>query len=179
MDKMLSNYDIENIVGEKIPVILSSKLHKYRNMDDIFPKGGNKALILYQDSHQGKSASGHWCCVLRNPIDNPNDIYFYDSYGKFIDDQLKNIHPDYRKKTNQTKNYLSDLLYDSDYNDIHYNPHKHQESRFGINTCGRHCAAFLKLGIDPEEYDYFIKKLADIHDMPLDKLIVKMTENFI
>ena len=109
----------------------------------------------------------------------PNDVYFYDSYGGFIDDQLNHIHPFYREKTDQTKRYLSELLYESPYENIHYNPHKHQLHKDGVNTCGRHCAVFLKMEQDPEEYNELLKDLKNIYKMKYDPLIVNLTKKYI
>ena len=174
MEKLLSNHDIEEIVGEELPVIISSDLGNFNNLDELF--GDNdKALILYEDYNDGQRVNGHWCCLVRKS----NDIYFYDSYGGFIDDQLNSIHPHYREKTNQLKRHLSELLYDSPYENIHYNPHKHQKHKNGVNTCGRHCGVFLKFELDPEEYNDLLKDLKNIYNENYDKLIVDLTKKYI
>lgn len=175
MEKLLSNHDINNIVGENVPVIISSKLHNIEDIDQLFGNG-DKALILYENFNNGKSVNGHWTCLLRK-----NDqIIFYDPYADFIDDQLLNIDKKYREDSNQTKNYLSELLYHSPYEEIHYNDHPHQRHMYGVNTCGRHCSVFLKLGLDVDDYNELLEDLKNIYNNKnFDELIVDLTKNFI
>ena len=85
----------------------------------------------------------------------------------------------YRKQTNQVYRYLSELLYNSNYKNIHYNPHQHQKSKKGINTCGRHSGLFIKFGVEPEEYNKIIKFLKKkLGYKCLDKMVTDLTDNF-
>ena len=105
MDRLLSNHDIEDIVGEKIPIVTSVNIMKYNDIDDLFGNY-NKCLILYQDSNMNNKISGHWTCICRKL----NNIYFFDSYGGFPDSQLKHIPIQYRKQTKQIINKLSSIV---------------------------------------------------------------------
>lgn len=171
MEKMLSKLDIDDIIGENIPVISSADLYKVKSLDELF-QGGNKLLLLYQTNHSPHSRIGHWTGLLKT---SPNDVSFYDSYGTWPDDQYMTIPFEYRKETNQTKRYLSNLLCRSYYKNLHYSPHIHQEYKPGINTCGRHVGMFLKLGLEPELYNEFISKLSEISGKTKDEVILDLT----
>ena len=152
MNKLLTNNQVELIANKKLPIISSAIIHKFNNLHELF-NGYSDVLILYQDNHSNNMLSGHWCALKH--IDNDN-VAFFDSYGKFPDDQLNHIPKKYRRLTNQMYKYLSDLLYKSDYKNIHYNPYQLQESKKGINTCGRHVGLFILLDMDPEDYYKFM-----------------------
>ena len=162
IDYLLTPQDVSQIVNENIKVILSSDFGKLKNIDQLIDskKDIDKALILFRKEHKlvnmnnggsneerlknanevitkRKNANykilvnGHYCALMKLG----NKLCFYDSYGEFPTDQLKYITPKYREETDQVKNYLADLLINSPY-ELHYNPHQHQESKKGINTCG-------------------------------------------
>lgn len=173
MSYMMSANDIMNVVGSTIPVLSTADLYKVTKLDDIFG-GSDKALLLYQTNHNNTQRIGHWTGLLRNH----DGVSFYDPYGTWPDDQYNNIPFDYRYQTNQTKRFLSRLLYNSSYV-LHYSPHIHQMDDDGINTCGRHTALFLKLSLEPEKYNDFISILSLVSGMSADDIVTKITNNFL
>lgn len=173
MDYMMSAVDMMNVLGEEVPVISSSDLYKVKSIDELF-KDSNKVLLLYQTSNNGRQRIGHWTGLLRNK----DGISFYDPYGTWPDDQYNNIPYKYRKETNQTKKFLSRLLYKSSY-PLNYSPHTHQVDEEGVNTCGRHVATFLKMEVEPEKYNEMIKNICRKYHITPDRLVVKFTNNFL
>lgn len=173
MDYMMSAADIMNVLGEEIPVISSAELYKYKSIDDIF-QGSDKVLLLYQTDNVGRQRIGHWTGLIRNK----DGISFYDPYGTWPDDQYNNIPFKYRKETNQTKKFLSNLMYKSRY-PLHYSPHTHQVDAEGINTCGRHVATFLKIGLEPEKYHEFMSIVCKKKNKNPDQIVVDFTNNFL
>lgn len=173
MDYSLTLQDIRNILKNNIQAFVVSDLHKYNSLEEIM--GGNKAvMILYDYSREGSNISGHWCCLVE--ID-PQNLAFYDSYGKSVDYQLDYIPKEYRDMHNMTKNELTRLLYYSKYKNLHYNPYTHQKGKTA--TCGRHCAMFIKKRIDPEDYNKLIKQQCTRYNISPDKLVYLATKKFI
>ena len=182
---MLSNNDMEKIIGERIPITPSSQFHNVTSIDELLSPSG-KGLILYEDSRTPEGTFiGHWCGLLRF---SPNDIAFYDPYGGFPDSQLNYIPMCYRRATNQVIHHMKRLLHDSPYLRLHYNPHRHQRMQEGINTCGRHVAMFLRAECDPEIYDKILKGFQRLQyktkggkkaSKYKDHLVLQMTKNIL
>lgn len=183
----LTPQDVAKIVDDDIKVILSSDFGKLNNIDELIDprKYIDKVLILFRREHKtmkiknedgGSSlktlVNGHYCALMKLG----NKLCFYDPYGDFPTDQLNYIHPKYREETDQVKNYLADLLINSPY-ELHYNPHKHQQCKLGINTCGRHCAMFLKLELEPEEYNDIVS-MNNGKDKYMDNKILRISNRF-
>lgn len=173
---MLNQQQVWNIAGKQIPIVSSADMHKYNTLEEMMD-GHNAILILYQDRHGPHMRAGHWCGLSEM---DPDNIAFYDSYGKEPDIQLNHIPMKYRKRTRQVYNHLARMLHDSNYKNIHYNPYQHQKSKKGINTCGRHVGMFLRLNIDPEDYHKIIKKLTKYLDYKSpDELVTDLTKQII
>lgn len=171
MDKMLTAEEVIKIADRPVNIVLYPDLHKYKNIDELFT-GKDNVLLMYQNDHGDKYRSGHWSCLKR--LDN-NNIVFFDSYGRFPDQSLLHIPPEYRMHTQQLYNYLSDLMYRSPYK-LHYNDHKYQQSKMGVNTCGRHCGIYMRLDYDPEKYYKFMK---NFNYKNFDKLAVDLTNTIL
>lgn len=115
------------LINNKANLVTYPELVKYNSIDDAL--GPYKAcIILYLTSKN----YGHWCCLFRKG----NVIYFFDSYGIFIDDELKFTDENFRKANNQYYPHLTYLLHKSPYK-IDYNNHKLQSENGNITTCGR------------------------------------------
>ena len=110
---------------------------------------------------------------------NNNDIYFFDPYGTYIDDQLEYINPEYNKLIGQGYPFLSNLLGYSNFN-IHYNPHKLQKFN-NSQVCGRYCGAFARFFDEFENMDDFGKefKKYEKKGYDLDKVIIALTEPYL
>jgi hypothetical protein len=176
MDYALSNNDVEKIVGEPLKITPSSELKDKKCIFELFYPESDKALILFdsEKDEQRKTITGHWCALLINE----DGISFYDPYGHFIDDQLKYIPKSYRRASGQFKNELTRLLYHSPFQQIHYNPYKHQNEE-GSNTCGRHCALFLRMGEEPEKYNDALKDASKRMGLSTDKTALALTKPII
>ena len=173
MEKLLSNFEVEDIVGEKLPITISSNFHKINNIDELLNENGT-GLIMYDDKKNNKQVSGHWCGLK---LISPDDLVFYDSYGTYPDDELNNIPNKYRQENNQVCRHLTKLLHNSNYKNLHFNPHQHQEHKKGVNTCGRHVGVFLKLAGDPEDYNTIMSNVVKTLGLKNeDELIVNLTE---
>jgi hypothetical protein len=170
MQTMWTPLDIFNFLGHEIPVIATSELWRVKSLDQLFGKS-DSALVLYQTNHNGEQKIGHWVCLVRDG----DDVYFYDPYGTWPDDQYDYIPMSYRKETNQMKDNLSRLLYYSPYKNLHYNPHQHQMKKKGVNTCGRHCALYLYMALEPEKYNEMMKEISEMYGGSYDEMVTKIT----
>lgn len=174
IDKVLLLFQKQHEVKEKIKlkeIVLNNR------GEMILDDEGEPVINEYKKEIKHNIIDGHYCGLLKKG----DDLYFYDSYGDFPTDQLKYINPNYRKETDQVKNYLADLMVNSPYR-LHYNPYKHQEAKRGINTCGRHCALFLKSEMDPEDYNRLyksIKKTLKYNGKYNDKIVTDLTKDMI
>jgi hypothetical protein len=176
MERMLTDQDVRVIADKPINLIISTDFDDIEHINDLF-HGTNDTLILYQNNDENNTLMGHWCALKR--LDN-NNISFYDSYSGHPDEPLAHIPMKYRKQTGQVINHLRKLLYNSDYNNIHYNPHQHQRYSGNINTCGRHAGLYMRFNLDPEDYNKLLNRLSNITGIKdKDKLVTHLTENLI
>ena len=156
----LSGNDIFEACEKNINILKNSDMHRFKTIDQVFGQYNGVALL-----YELKPGYGHWVLLLRHR--KTHTIEFFDSYGFFIDDQLKFINKEFRKQSKQDKRYLSKLLLDSDYNII-YNKTRIQEMKNNISSCGRHlCLRYLMKNIKLEQYIKIIKKsnLKDTDDV--------------
>ncbi len=141
MEICYSNKDISDRCN---CIVLTYKdLLDYDDIDSMLGKH-KAAVILYEQ----KENFGHWCCVfLEDGV-----LYFFDPYGIFPDEQLKDIDDRYRIKSGQDYHYLSYLMAISPY-EVDYNDYQLQDEHKGINTCGRWCVArILNRDLDAEQF---------------------------
>lgn len=174
----LSLQDIEKIVRKPIDVITADNKH---NLPLLLKDGDVKRVVIhYQDSDNEFVKGGHWCGMI---IDNfHRNIYFFDPYGGFPDDQLDSIQMWYRKKTNQQGRDIGKFLaraLTSGYK-IFYNEHKLQKMEDGNNTCGRWVASFLKRGQSTDNfYKFILSYNRTWKDPTMDDSIVRLTNNIL
>ena len=138
----LSSDDVMNITDNKYKFILYHDLEKYNNIDEVL--GVNKGvIILFQNENHN---SGHWCSMW---LDG-DTLYFWDSYGLQMDEELK-----YTEYTRRVHNcvpvpHLTHLVNQSNYKVIS-NTYRYQKWKRDTNTCGRFCALRLRMRDTTEE----------------------------
>ncbi len=136
MKKALSNFDLYKFFDNKIKIYTYNELTKYKTIEDAFYPY-NIMFILYET----KDLFGHWVVLCQNK----HDIYFFDPYGFFPDEQLKFTNKVFRKYNNMSLPHLTTLLLKSDKN-IHYNDHELQNiNNKSLATCGRWVLIFALL----------------------------------
>jgi hypothetical protein len=147
-------------------IIKYSDLKKYKSIDALLPHNKSYSIILYENSPN----VGHWVCIMKyNDKKRGDVIEFFDSLaddGK-PDSQLNWTKP-FNKMLGQGKNYLSNLLNNTDkeviYNKFKFQSEGNKKDGNNINSCGRHCVFRIKnlLDCDRNLEEYF-KYMADIH----------------
>lgn len=128
--KALSGKEISEACNDGINIYTYAELAKFRTIDEAFGDKNSIALL-----YETKPRYGHWVGLFRHP--SYNTIEFFDSYGYFIDEQLKFVPEKHKHQLSEDYPYLSKLLYDSPYNLI-YNSVALQKSSNDISSCGRH-----------------------------------------
>ena len=137
--------------NKEIRIISYNELEKYSTIDELLPDSKEHLMLLYQTDSE---SSGHWTCLVRND----DNIYYFDSYGKPIDEPMK-------WDTNKVMKtpHLTNIIENSDERfKVYENTKQYQKQSFGINTCGRFCISFIEFnknfGFDLDSY-YLAMKL--------------------
>lgn len=176
--KATSNIDVENLIHcydklfgytskQQVNLLTYDQIEYIDDLSDFLLK--NPRNILF---YRTEDLIGHWCALfLQN-----EDIYFFDSYGLFVDDILEKIPNKINKKANQDVFYLSRLLLHeiNEGKNVYWNNIKLQ-GKHPISTCGL-WTAFV-LGFSPHiKIDNLISKIKKIPNK--DDFIV-MLSNYI
>lgn len=185
MDKSLSFDDVKKIIGNKNHTYLVTAQDK----DKMYLLSeGNRSdyinfIIHYQTEHNNNTINGHWVCIVVDKI--RKNVYFFDSYGRFPDDSLLDINVSYRSMTNQNQKdvcLFMDFMDEMGYT-IHYNDHKYQNLKPGVNTCGRWVSLFCKYvnmgNTDEDFYKYIQSVKKQLYFKNLDNISIYLTEKFL
>lgn len=103
MDRSLTIYDINKIVGRNINLIIYDKIKDYDSIYQLLTPPNYELVILYNTGRN----YGHWCCLYKA---NNGNIIFFDSYGKEIDEQLPYMKKYYTKSGKHLFPLLTNLL---------------------------------------------------------------------
>jgi hypothetical protein len=96
---LVSSIDLKQKIRHEIKIVQYKDLFKYNNLLQLLP---NKISILVILINTSPSASGHWTVLIRQDT----LLTYFDSYGKYIDEELKYISNANRIILNKTKPYL-------------------------------------------------------------------------
>lgn len=181
MEYALSDKDIKKICPD-CRVFSYTQLANMTSLSQLINPTNPNSIILYQTEGDDKSVFGHWTSICMIPSNSPPahySIQFFDSYGTFVDDEQKQIGKGYLVKSNQVRNKIQGLLKASPITDQHYNEHKYQIMKKGVNTCGRWSAFFLQSGLTTDEFFNFMKNAKSVIKKPYDQIIVMFTQGII
>lgn len=179
----LSKQDIDRIAGSSVPIITAQ--NKQFILNDILNSPVTKYnipfLVHYQTDNFGNIRIGHWACMIINKY--TKDIYWFDSYGIFPDDELHYIDPIYRRRTDQHHRYIGKFLYtlmNRGYK-IRYNEIPLQRRGDDVATCGRYCGIFIRLQpLAPESFITYLNKFKpEQYRNGYDDIVTKLTSNII
>lgn len=172
--EFLSGTDIKDALKNQVKVIPYPELADYHNLHDLLEPYG-RVVILYEQQPN----VGHWCCLFYGPptdeYEHTEDetiyghpIYFFDPYGLKPDDEFDWIGGEIRKKLQEDRRYISQMLkrYPGP---IDYNNHQLQSKKPGIATCGKWCVA--RLSLDRLDSDQFADLFAPEDGLSSDELV--------
>ncbi len=115
------------------------------------------SLILVQDPKNLRS--GHWTCLSFHP--EKREVYFFSSYGGKPDVEKNQWLPQSGlMRSGQDLNVFNDGLKDLMRRDnwtIHYSQYPYQVVGDGTATCGIWCAAFMNSGLNPDEFNHYVR----------------------
>lgn len=151
LKQALSDEDINNFFHGKVKIFKYCDLKNMTSIDDLIKPYG-LALILFEITDINM---GHWTMVQKcTPPNKKPFILFFDSYGIMIENEMYYIPKSMQHMTDQKRGYLLKLLYNQPLQ-VHYNQHRLQALKKGVNDCGKWCC--LK-GISPDiDEDEFAK----------------------
>lgn len=115
-------------------------------------KEANSHIVLLQDPRDMNS--GHWISISRNLP--KKEIYFFSTYGRKPDvEKIDWMSDDDLQESGQTINIFNDGLRDLQKHgwEIHYNDFPYQKEGDKTATCGIYTVAFLRSGLNPEEFE--------------------------
>lgn len=143
---------------------MSEKNGPSRMLSQMF-KRSNHNIILLQDPNN--MDSGHWISVSRNLP--KKEIYFFSTYGGKPDvEKIKWISEDELRESGQFMNIFNDGLREAQKHgwEIHYNDYPYQKDGDKTAVCGIYTAAFLRSGLNPDEFEEETLKIAKNGENP-------------
>lgn len=166
----MGDLDIKKYIQDA-NIVIYHDLIKYKNIDAVF-NNNDHVFLLYGVASKN---NGHWCVLIKDK----KYIYYFDSYGGDVDNPLKYVKNENKRKImNQNYCYLKKLLIDSPYT-IYYNNIKFQNNN--TSTCGRYCVFFVllfrKYKINLQQFEKFLKILKNNCNMSYDALISSIIDN--
>jgi hypothetical protein len=134
----ITDLDLRKHLGESAydDIIKYNELADVNSIYDLLPHDRSYKIILIEQ----KQNSGHWVAIYRyiDPKTKKDTLEAFDSYGNFIDGELKFIPKIIRRMLGQEKNLLTELFKKLPKDvPVVYNKKKFQKLKNGINTCGR------------------------------------------
>ena len=137
MNTALYGDEMVRALDGRVKIMAYDDLLKYDTIEEaMYPF--NKIILLYFWDFSNNMKTGHYIGIKKDKM--KNIIYVMDSYGRFIDDNLKEIDEYKRKKYKEDFKQLTYLLYKSPC-DIEYNEFQFQQNDSAV--CGRYVIYFL------------------------------------
>lgn len=165
MNYSLSDSDIRSMIPN-VNIVKYNDLANYNSIDEVLK--GKPTVILFELT---EARSGHWVALFKTG----DTVYFFDSYGKRIEDQKKHMNKQFLKSSN----YLSTMLKQSPYK-VDYNATKYQELSPEVSSCGRHVVCRLKcMDLNDVEYKQVMEEACSESGMNPDELVLSYTSDFL
>jgi len=172
----ITDLDLRKHLGESAydDIIKYNELANVNSIYDLLPHDRSYKIILIEQ----KQNSGHWVAIYRytDPKTKKDTLEAFDSYGNFIDGELKFIPKMIRRLLGEEKNLLTDLFKKLPKDvPVVYNKKKFQKLKNGINTCGRwvilRTIMMKDFYYNLEEFIDFINKWKEQTGMTGDELV--------
>ena len=156
-------------------IIAYPDLVQFSSLNQLLPRPRDYVVLLYQDSNENNTISGHWTCLIRT---TPNTVLFFDSFGNSIDVDRKWLSAERLDMLGAGEPFLSQLI-DKSNDDVYFNDFKYQSYDPNICTCGRHVVCFLlcvlKDDMDINDYNKFMKNMKAQHNKDYDEIVTILT----
>lgn len=157
LNESLSGADIQKALNGNCKMVTYDELMDYDSLEDLM-SGCDNLIILYLTSDN----YGHWTGLFKNGNGN---LEMFDSYGTFVDDQMKYIPKEFKKKI-KMRPALAKMMYDYNRGDIEYNNWKLQSDNPNVATCGKWVVLrILFKDLDIDKFKDLFKKGIDNPDL--------------
>ena len=160
-----SGLEMDQALNHRTPVYKYSELcrlgEKYgptRMLSHMFRRSRDNVILLQDPDDM---TSGHWISVSCKPKEK--EIYFFSTYGGKPDvEKIKWMTEDSLRESGQFMNIFNDGLKDLQNHgwEIHYNDYPYQKPNDKTAVCGIYTAAFLRSGLNPDEFENETLKIA-------------------
>lgn len=179
----LSTNEVLDIVNSPCTVVMFESIKAMESLSDLFPPQSfsdnmiGRCLLnyLYEDNY------GHWVGLCMKPgVGTKATIEYFDPYGTFIDDTIKDFPERVKLEHNSDYPYLLKLLYQSG-DDVYYNHVQLQDRKVGINTCGRWAGLFLRYcGLcTVDEFAKIFEEVSKEFKVSKDNLVTGVTNDIV
>lgn len=142
-----SRKDIRYMLNDKVTVVSFDELLNYNNIDELLHPYMS-VVILYPNPPSSAlnldDQMGHWCCLFAS---NSGRLFFYDSYGCYIDSKIKDYDEamDRMHEPHKLEPKLLDLILNSEYADkVNFSEFPMQSETIDTAVCGLYCVFRLK-----------------------------------
>lgn len=156
--------EMQEAIGPGVPLYTYSELcrmAKKRSAREVLShmfRRSAKNIILLQDP--SNMNSGHWLSVSCNfPR---RQIYFFSTYGGKPDvEKIQWLTDDDLKESGQDLNFFNDGMRELQKHgwEIHYNDYPYQKPGDNTAVCGIYTVAFLRSGLNPDQFEEQTKKI--------------------
>jgi len=171
MDRALNGDEMLNALNGQVKLLSYDELKKFDTIEEaMYPF--NKIILLYFWDFSNNTKTGHYIGIRKDK--QKNIIYVMDSYGRFIDDNLKEIDDYKRKKYKEDFKQLTYLLLKSPC-EIEYNEYQFQQNKSSV--CGRYVIYFLLR--DDLNMEQFQKLFSKKDFKKNDNKIIDLTNKYI
>lgn len=150
-----SDADLMYMLGDAIKIVVYDQIKNFKTLDELLSPFGAVIILYPNPSHTASDSKvGHWCTLFQSP--GTNVIQFFDSYGCFLDDKVKNFNEnDTRVRMHQKTKIepaLIELILASPYADTtNWNDYPFQSTTTSTASCGLWCVCRLKFNHLDEE----------------------------
>lgn len=160
MMRPTSRNDIQYMLDNKGKVIEYKDLDKFNNIEELLEPYMSVVIL---DPNPSDPETGHWTCLFTNS--GTNHLQFFNSYGSYIDEDIKEYNNDVFHRSEQFNPTLLTLILNSRYADnMHYNDTPYQSTDVATNCCGLWVVARLK---NKHLNEYAFEKI--YYDLPIER----------
>lgn len=166
-----SDVEMRKATLNQAPILMYSDLCKKakkngatRTIAQMFKQSPQNIILLQDPTNMN---SGHWFSVSCNPA--KKEIYFFSTYGKRPDvEKVSWIPKTLLKFSDQDVNLFNDALkeYQKHGWTIYYNSYPYQKEDVETATCGIFTAAFLRSGMNPDDFADYTKGIIELGENP-------------
>jgi len=149
----MSDTDIKYYLPDT-PIMVFSKLKKYKSLEQLLPKEVCSVIILMEFSPM----NGHWIALTRYK----NVVSYFDAFGYSVEGIFRFFNKEQLDNLDENKHYIKNLFRDDNDFTIYYNDFDYQNKEdHHMATCGAHATYFAlnnEKGLSLKQYKKMMEK---------------------